>query len=882
MCQQNRSFYQIILAFFLYVSLSFCSSIILDDANYTIVSYSKSFDQYVGPTSGSLWIGTSIFDYDTTNYRSYVKFEDVDDIPDWYYLDTSRLLLDSNSQSPENELSFRLTAMSSLSTSASQLYSDIYSSSYCGSFSQESDETVNDYYYLGTTYDSYLEQRIESSDWCAVGFASTFDNNETYLRYYNDTFQADYEIRMSSSGTLAQDEKWGSSNTLTGNVSVPTGKTLKLFSGLSLTIGSYYIKSTGGTITAQSGITLSPSTTAIVKQGAAIKGYYPTVSSALSNATSGQTVYHPMDTHSLSSNLTVPSGVTLAIQSGTTINLSSYKIDASDGTITVSGGATINPYIRITTSAGVIKGLYPTIQSAINAASSTQRVRLDATTYSENISMKGGVDLLGQSSASTILAGDITSSYQSTADIGLMYVQGDVTINGGSGLFVYNLRFRDKIDINYGSGHEVYNCTHEPYYSGWLDVYSTSVIADNYYSTNYYPGRGVQGGSATLSMELGELKNMSYGLFAASSLTADLNDMNFCSNTNDIYVASTADVDVVRGTYGKFSSCPPPTSGPGSISYDYCTACGGAKAIAPKMTTLSSDEADEKADKKIYKEAYKLYKEVQKSRQAARQNEEEFNIQQHRDKLDQAVDKLKKLADKYPKSESIISGFQLLSFIWNDLGEPAQFALYASDLKKKSMSDPFKYGLLQGEAHSLVSRGAFEEAIALNTEMAGLNVELDLQENALYGKGVICQYFIGDKKRAEEAYNQVLVLNPESSFSEMIRSDLERLNENYNPGPKEEIDVTVEGLSLGNYPNPSNPNTTIYYTLPEEGQVTIRVYDVMGRQVQALVNNVQMMGKYEVQWDGKDSQGVQAASGVYFYQLQFEDQTITQKLMLVR
>lgn len=495
--------------------------------------------------------------------------------------------------------------------------------------------------------------------------------------------------------------------------------------------------------------------------------------------------------------------------------------------------------------------------------------------------MASDVQVHGQGQASTTLTGDVTFSYKSDATLGKMNVLGDVVINGGSYNLVYDLYFRDMLDINYGSGHMVDNCSHyAQYYNGRLDVYSTYVDAYDYYNTSGTPPRGVQGGSATLYMEGGQITHKDYGVYAALTLNADFDYVVFGGNTIDAYAASGATVNLTGCT--TFSDCPPPTSGPGTITYTNCSVWGGAKATAPKASPTAAGDEKAPPDKKLYNEARRLVREVMQSRREARRNDETFDIQQHRGQLDQAVRKLKELASKYPDSESIIPGFQLMSFIWNDLGESEQFTPYASDLKKKSMSDPFRYGLLQGEAHSRVSRGEFEHAVSLYDEMAGLNVSTDLKENALYGKGVVCQYFIGDKERAEGAYTQVLALNSETGFAEMIASDRERLHEGLEPEPEADPEARITELNLGNYPNPGNPNTTIYYALPDQGRVAIRVYDVMGRQVQVLVNSIQPAGKYEVKWNGKDSRGNQAASGMYFYQLQFEDRTMTKKMLLVR
>jgi len=84
--------------------------------------------------------------------------------------------------------------------------------------------------------------------------------------------------------------------------------------------------------------------------------------------------------------------------------------------------------------------------------------------------------------------------------------------------------------------------------------------------------------------------------------------------------------------------------------------------------------------------------------------------------------------------------------------------------------------------------------------------------------------------------------------------------------------------SLGqNYPNPFNPTTVISYQLPVVSNVTLRVYDVLGREVETLVNERQTAGNYSVTIDARD-----LPSGLYFYRLQAGSYTATKKLLLLK
>jgi hypothetical protein len=67
-----------------------------------------------------------------------------------------------------------------------------------------------------------------------------------------------------------------------------------------------------------------------------------------------------------------------------------------------------------------------------------------------------------------------------------------------------------------------------------------------------------------------------------------------------------------------------------------------------------------------------------------------------------------------------------------------------------------------------------------------------------------------------------------------------------------------------NFPNPFNPATVISYALPKEAAVTLKVFNIVGQEVAALVVEMQPAGYYEVTWDGRIVSGASVSSGVYF------------------
>jgi hypothetical protein len=88
-----------------------------------------------------------------------------------------------------------------------------------------------------------------------------------------------------------------------------------------------------------------------------------------------------------------------------------------------------------------------------------------------------------------------------------------------------------------------------------------------------------------------------------------------------------------------------------------------------------------------------------------------------------------------------------------------------------------------------------------------------------------------------------------------------------------------------NYPNPFNSSTEIRYCLPngkENYQVQLKVYDVLGRLVNVLVDQKQSIGSYAVSWDGTDLRGNRVVSGVYFYSLETGDLKSIRKMLVLQ
>jgi flagellar hook assembly protein FlgD len=86
----------------------------------------------------------------------------------------------------------------------------------------------------------------------------------------------------------------------------------------------------------------------------------------------------------------------------------------------------------------------------------------------------------------------------------------------------------------------------------------------------------------------------------------------------------------------------------------------------------------------------------------------------------------------------------------------------------------------------------------------------------------------------------------------------------------ERIEVPRKHELAQNFPNPFNIETSIQYSIVSDQyprHVTLKIYNTLGQEIKTLVDEVKEPADYTVTWDGKDNNGGEAASGVYFYRL---------------
>jgi len=100
---------------------------------------------------------------------------------------------------------------------------------------------------------------------------------------------------------------------------------------------------------------------------------------------------------------------------------------------------------------------------------------------------------------------------------------------------------------------------------------------------------------------------------------------------------------------------------------------------------------------------------------------------------------------------------------------------------------------------------------------------------------------------------------------------------NFSDVLKIKVDYYPRELKLKNYPNPFNPVTKIYYEIPEDGFICLKIYNILGKEIKTLINENKLAGSYEIEFNAKG-----LPSGIYYYVLQFGNRRIINKMQLIK
>jgi hypothetical protein len=142
-----------------------------------------------------------------------------------------------------------------------------------------------------------------------------------------------------------------------------------------------------------------------------------------------------------------------------------------------------------------------------------------------------------------------------------------------------------------------------------------------------------------------------------------------------------------------------------------------------------------------------------------------------------------------------------------------------------------------------------------------------------------------DKEKAEEVLTDIKKMDLKGGewnlrievAEELMGNSVYQKKEDGSNLANKAMNNSLENELFDNYPNPFNPTTVISYSIPNDSKVTLKVFDILGREVTTLVNEVKPAGTYQVNFNGNN-----LSSGIYIYSLITDKQIITKKMLLIK
>jgi hypothetical protein len=137
-------------------------------------------------------------------------------------------------------------------------------------------------------------------------------------------------------------------------------------------------------------------------------------------------------------------------------------------------------------------------------------------------------------------------------------------------------------------------------------------------------------------------------------------------------------------------------------------------------------------------------------------------------------------------------------------------------------------------------------------------------------------YLVGGYVNAHRSMVYGVFFRPAKAFIAEIEGIPLSVEDDKNPGLPEQVSL------LQNYPNPFNPTTSIQFALNQSDDVTLSIYDILGRKVNTLYTGTLAAGNHSITWNGTDESGDVVGTGVYFYRLETSVNTISKQMLLLK
>jgi hypothetical protein len=588
-----------------------------------------------------------------------------------------------------------------------------------------------------------------------------------------------------------------------------------------------------------------------------VPGDYTTINNAISSAVSGQTIF-VSGSNTLTGNVTIPSGVTLKLLSGSTVNFNGYYIDAINGTFDIQNGANI----YVTNGSSTYFGLFASVQSAIDFASNGQVVALLAGSYTESLTFTGrsNISLSGQGQGSTFINGGIAVTNSTDISISDLCTRSWVVLNNSS-------RCHIACATSGSTLASIYGCTNS-FVSG-----ATANNIGASFGISIYDGTG--------NINSSSLSTGDCAIYLTHNASYDIGLSNtFCDNGYDVDAQGGAYAYCISNIYSR----PVPSSLQGNYTwsgsangtcgqqYKGGRANGGVQLSATASTqtpppgTVQLRDLDDKY--------LALMRAIHDAKEANK-----YDPQNYSQDYQTLLNGYKGLIAAANDKAVIIAALSKTHHLYVEISNQKGFVAFATQLLEGGQLVTLEPYLRRYTMWDDVNNGHCDNALrAADEVVASKDAGDDLKAEMLYEKGLIYKYYLGDTTKAYEMYTAIASTYPSNPLVRYAAAD-----RGIHPAIKSKNAASPTGPASASpgdlkvYPNPFNPTTTVEFSITRSGFVSIRVYDMLGRVVAVLVNEEMASGLHSVLFNAS-----KLPSGVYICRLEAAGKSVIQEMLLLK
>jgi len=247
----------------------------------------------------------------------------------------------------------------------------------------------------------------------------------------------------------------------------------------------------------------------------------------------------------------------------------------------------------------------------------------------------------------------------------------------------------------------------------------------------------------------------------------------------------------------------------------------------------------------------------------------------------EAFELMKEIVESYPETEDAVSALAFLPFINNWLGgDIHKMIVYFEGITHENLQCVKQESI----AMMVMNTNDYYHAFYLYEEIIITAKERTKQLLAELSQAY-CYYRLssgGYEKLPSEARRTPHTFDEFNAIFDEIMAEIRGESMKYIIEDCEEEEVEELLLSSNVFPNPFNPETTINFVLPSDGDISLTIYNIRGQRVKTLINNYMVRGQHSVVWDSRNDQGRTLGSGIYFYILETNSGREVRRMLLMK